>query len=64
MNADMLNRGTEDSPPSLFFRGGERPLRPPLDPPLCTCTCLCVDAMFACRLCLIHITCFDWLKKS
>ena len=21
----------------------------------CTCTCLCVDAMLACRLCLIHI---------
>ena len=39
MNADMLNRGTEDSLPlslSLFFLGGggERPLRPPLDPPL------------------------------
>ena len=40
MNADMLNRETEDRPPplslSLFFRGGgggERPLRPPLDPP-------------------------------
>ena len=40
MNADMLNRGTEDHPPptfslsiSLFFfflgGGGERPLRPP-----------------------------------
>ena len=37
MNADMLNRGTEDTPPpslSLFFRGCERPLRPPLDPPV------------------------------
>jgi hypothetical protein len=47
MNADMLNRGTEDPPLSLslslslslyfiFFRGGggERPLLPPLDPPL------------------------------
>jgi hypothetical protein len=41
MNADMLNRWTEvpPHPPlylslSLFFRGGERPLRPPLDPPL------------------------------
>ena len=36
MNADMLNRGTEDRPLSLslFSRGGERPLRPPLDPPL------------------------------
>ena len=22
---------------------------------ICTCTCLCVDAMLACRLCLIHI---------
>jgi hypothetical protein len=39
MNADLLNRGTED-PLSLsltlfFFRGGgEHPLRPPLDPPL------------------------------
>ena len=41
MNADMLNRETEDRPPphslSLFFLGGggggERPLRPPLDPP-------------------------------
>ena len=40
MNADMLNRGTKDPPPPpLFFLGGgggERPLRPPLDPPLCT----------------------------
>jgi hypothetical protein len=44
MNADMLNRGTEDRPLplslslslSLFTRGGERPLRPPLDPPLKT----------------------------
>jgi hypothetical protein len=37
MNADMLNRGTEDRPsPSFSFRagGGKRPLRPPLDPPL------------------------------
>jgi hypothetical protein len=43
MNADMLNRGTEDRPAPLplslsffFLRGGggERPLRPPLDPPL------------------------------
>ena len=41
MNADMLSRGAEDRPPpplslSLFFfiREGERPLRPPLDPPL------------------------------
>ncbi len=39
MNADMLNRGTEDPLSlslSLFFLGGggERPLRPPLDPPL------------------------------
>ena len=48
MNADMLNRGTEDRPLppplslslslSLFLGGGvgggERPLRPPLDPPL------------------------------
>ena len=37
MNADMLNRGTEDRPPPLsLFRGGggERPLRPPLDLPL------------------------------
>jgi hypothetical protein len=43
MNADMLNRGTEYPPPLslsyvvvlFFFRGGgERPLRPPLDPPL------------------------------
>ena len=47
MDADMLNRGTEDHPLpppslsiSLFFffvrggGGGERPLRPPLDPPL------------------------------
>jgi hypothetical protein len=38
MNADMLNRGMEDLSPSLslsliFFRGAERPLRPPLDPP-------------------------------
>ena len=44
MNADMLNRETEDRPPpphslslslSLFLggRGRERPLRPPLDPP-------------------------------
>ena len=41
MNADMLNRGTEDPPrppPPLslfliFFRGGERTLRSPLDPP-------------------------------
>ena len=34
MNADMLN--TAPPPLSLFFRGGggERPLRPPLDPPL------------------------------
>ena len=23
---------------------------------ICTCTCLCVDAMLACRLCLIHIS--------
>ena len=33
----VLNRGTEDHPPlplSIFFRAGERPLRPPLDPPL------------------------------
>ena len=22
---------------------------------ICTCKCLCVDAMLACRLCLIHI---------
>ena len=52
MNADMLNRGTEDRPLplslcrslslSLFLRGvgggggGGRPLRPPLDPPLKT----------------------------
>jgi hypothetical protein len=46
MNADMLNRGTEDRPLplslslslslSLFTGGGERPLRPPLDPPLKT----------------------------
>ena len=47
MNADMLNRGTEDRTLlslSLFFLflggggggGGERHLRPPLDPPL-TC---------------------------
>ena len=43
MNADMLNRGTEDRPPSLslslFFlggEGGERHFRPPLDPPLST----------------------------
>jgi hypothetical protein len=35
MNADMLNRGTEDRPLSLFM-GGERPLRPPLYPPLNT----------------------------
>ena len=31
MNADMLNRGTEDPPSlslSICFRGGERPLRP------------------------------------
>ena len=45
MNADMLNRGTEYPPPPLsllcccfvFFLGGgggERPLSPPLDPPL------------------------------
>ena len=34
MNADMFNRGTEDRPLSLFRGGGERPLRPPLDPPL------------------------------
>ena len=35
MNADMLNRGTEERPPLFFsFRGGKRPLRPPLDPPL------------------------------
>ena len=43
MNADMLNRGTEYPSLSLslmllffcFFLGaGERPLRPPLDPPL------------------------------
>ena len=38
MNADMHNRGTEDPLPSslsLFLGGGgERPLRPPLDPPL------------------------------
>ena len=40
MNADMLNRGTEDRPPPLSLSllvgggGGERPLRPPLDPPL------------------------------
>jgi hypothetical protein len=40
MNADMLNRGTEDPPPPLslsfsFFLGGggERTLRSPLDPP-------------------------------
>ena len=40
MNADMLNRGTEDPPPPLslsfsFFLGGggERTLRFPLDPP-------------------------------
>jgi hypothetical protein len=39
MNADMLNRGTEDRPLSLFMGGGgggERPLRPPLYPPLNT----------------------------
>ena len=44
MNADMLNRGTEDRllplslslSLSLFTGGGERPLRPPLDPPLKT----------------------------
>jgi hypothetical protein len=40
MNADMLNRGTEDRTSlsfslSLFFQGGaERPIRPPLDSPL------------------------------
>jgi hypothetical protein len=39
MNADMLNRGTEDTPLhplslSFFRGGGERPLRPPLDPSL------------------------------
>jgi hypothetical protein len=43
MNADMLNRGTEDHPPptlslsiSLFFRegGANVPSVPPLDPPL------------------------------
>jgi hypothetical protein len=22
---------------------------------ICTCTCLCIDAILACRLCLIHI---------
>ena len=59
-----LIEGRKTALPLSFLGGGERPLRPPLDPPLCTCTCLCVDAMFACRLCLIHITCFDWLKKS
>ena len=36
MNADMLNRGTEDAPLSLslslFLRGRQRPLLPPLDP--------------------------------
>ena len=38
MNANMLNRGTEDRPPtslslSLSLLGvSERPLRPPLDP--------------------------------
>ena len=39
MNADMLNRGTEDRPSlslSLFFflRGPQRPFLPPLDPQL------------------------------
>ena len=40
MNADMLNRGTEDPPPPLslslfFFMGGGRTSPPsPLDPPL------------------------------
>ena len=24
------------------------------------CTCLCVDAMLACRLCLIHINSYSW----
>ena len=44
MNADMLNRGTEDplsfSLSLFFFRGGggERPLHPPLDPPLLVTT--------------------------
>ena len=45
MNADILNRGTEDRPPPLSLSlslgggggGGERPLRPPLDPPLILC---------------------------
>jgi hypothetical protein len=47
MNADMLNRGTEDRPPSLslslFFSfigggggGGRTSLPPALDPPLST----------------------------
>ena len=42
MNADMLNRGTEDRPPlppplSLFLGGGgERPLRSPLVIPWAT----------------------------
>ena len=38
MNADMLNRGTEDPPPvslSLLEEGTSPP--PPLDPPLHTC---------------------------
>ena len=38
MNADMLNqRGTEETPPLSFFRGGggaNVPSAPPLDPPL------------------------------
>jgi hypothetical protein len=43
MNADMLNRGTEDRPPSLslslffsFIGGGRTSLPPALDPPLST----------------------------
>jgi hypothetical protein len=53
MNADMLNRGTEDPPLSLsFFRGGggERSLRPPLDPLLIN---TCILHMF--RKCLIYM---------
>ena len=35
MNADMLNRGTQRSLSLSFcFQGDERPLRPPLDPPV------------------------------
>jgi hypothetical protein len=48
MNADMLNRGTEDLSLSLsLFRGGERPVRPPLD----------IDL-------LVYLITFDILKQS